>query len=324
MAGRQELFCRNRIEHIMKQDSFFAKGGVFLVKTWFLAGRPWSLTATFVPVTLGTILAWHQGYFHSFLFLLSLLGGAAIQLGTNYTNTYGDYMSGVDTAESNRTSPQLVLGILKPGHMLLVGLVCFAVAALIGIYLVSLRSWPLLVVGILGILGGYSYTLGIAYKYKGLGTILVFFLMGPMMAWGAYYVQTGISDWLPVWASLPVGFLISGLLHANDFRDIEHDAAAGIVTLGTILGFDLSLPFYYLLNIAAYLSLLALVAFDVLPAIALLPLLVLPKFWQQMRDARAGWAGDGEKLALLEKNHAQLHFQFGLLLVGGLFINVVL
>ncbi|HHW08191.1 MAG TPA: 1,4-dihydroxy-2-naphthoate octaprenyltransferase [Clostridia bacterium] len=295
-----------------------------MVKTWFLAGRPWSLTATFVPVTLGAILAWDQGYFHPFLFLLSLLGGAAIQLGTNYTNTYGDYMSGVDTLESNRTSPQLVLGMLKPSHMLWVGIGCFAAAALIGVYLVALRSWPLLLVGVLGILGGYFYTLGIAYKYRGLGTVLVFFLMGPMMAWGGYYVQTGTNDWLPVWASLPVGFLISGLLHANDFRDIRHDAAAGIVTLGTILGHDRSLSFYYFLVIAAYACLVALVVTGVLPVVALLPLLALPRVWQQLRDAREGWAGDGEKLAWLEKNHAQLHFQFGLLLVSGLLIDIVL
>ncbi|HHY60877.1 MAG TPA: 1,4-dihydroxy-2-naphthoate octaprenyltransferase [Clostridia bacterium] len=295
-----------------------------MLKTWFLAGRPWSLTATFVPVTLGAVLAWSQGYFHPFLFLLSLVGGAFIQLGTNYTNTYGDYLSGVDTVESTRTCPQLVLGLLKPSHMLWVGIGCFAVAALIGVYLVYLRGWPLLVVGVLGILGGYGYTLGVAYKYKGLGTILVFFLMGPMMAWGAYYVQTGVSSWLPVLASLPVGFLISNLLHANDFRDIPHDTAAGIVTLGTILGFDRSLVFYYLLNIAAYVCLVLLVIFHVLPVASLLALLALPKAWRQLRDAREGWAGDREKLTWLEPNHAQLHFQFGLLLLGGLLLDLVL
>lgn len=295
-----------------------------MVKTWFMAGRPWSLTATFVPVTLGAVLAWNQGYFHPFLFILSLVGGAAIQLGTNYTNTYGDFMSGVDTVESNQTSPQLVLGILEPKHMLWVGIGAFAIAFLIGLYLVYLRSWPLLVIGLLGIFGGYSYTLGIAYKYKGLGTILVFFLMGPMMAWGAYYVQTGINDWTPVWASLPIGFLISGLLHANDFRDIEHDQAAGIITLGTVLGFNRSLPFYYFLNISAYVSLILLVMLEILPLVALLPLIWLPKFWGQMKDATAGWLGDRQKLVWLEKCHAKLHFQFGLLLVGGLLCDVIL
>lgn len=47
----------------------------------------------------------------------------------------------------------------------------WAVAFLSGFYLVYLRSWPLLVPGILGILGRYWYTLGVACKYKGLGTV---------------------------------------------------------------------------------------------------------------------------------------------------------
>ncbi|NLC77067.1 MAG: prenyltransferase [Clostridia bacterium] len=294
-----------------------------MLKTWFLAGRPWSLTAAAIPVTLGSAIAWNQGYFHPGLFLLSLIGGAAIQLGTNYTNTYGDYISGVDTIESNQTSPQLVQGILQPAHMLRVGLGAFAFASAIGLYLVYLRGWPLLLIGVLGILGGYGYTLGIAYKYRGLGTPLVFFLMGPMMAWAAYFVQTGFSSWVPVLASVPIGFLISGLLHANDFRDIPHDREAGIITLGTILGFDRSLPFYYFLNLGAYLSLVLLVITGVLPLVGLIPLLLVPRFWQLMKDARAGWLGDKEKLIWLEKNHARLHFQFGILFIGSLLIHLI-
>lgn len=295
-----------------------------MLRNWFLAGRPWSLTAAVVPVTLGGAIAWkEQGFFHLGLFILTLIGSAAMQIGTNYTNTYGDYISGVDTIESNMTQPQLVYEVLHSNHMLWAGIGAFAFASAIGIYLVYLRGYPLLVIGILGILGGYGYTLGIAYKYRGLGTILVFFLMGPMMAWGAYFVQTGIHSWIPVFASLPVGFLISGLLHANDFRDIPHDQKAGIITLGTILGFDRSLPFYYLLNIGAYASLILLVALHVLPLVALMPLLLAPHVWRQMKDAKAGWLGNKEKLIWLEKNHAQLHFLFGLLFISGLLIEII-
>ncbi|MGI6552013.1 MAG: 1,4-dihydroxy-2-naphthoate octaprenyltransferase [Clostridia bacterium] len=293
------------------------------MKDWFLACRPWSLTAAAIPVTLGAAIAWNQGYFHPWLFILTLIGGAAIQVGTNYTNTYGDYINGVDTVESNITQPQLVRGILAPDQMLKAGLGAFAFAATIGIYLVYLRGWPLLILGLLGILGGYGYTLGVAYKYKGLGTILVFFLMGPMMAWGAYYVQTGFHSWTPVLASLPIGFLISGLLHANDFRDIPSDEESGIKTLATILGFYWSLPFYYLLNIAAYLSLVLLVIFRVLPPVALLPLLLTPRVWQQMQNARLGWLGNLEKLKFLEPKHAQIHFQFGLLFIAGILLGTL-
>ncbi len=294
-----------------------------MLKIWFLAGRPWSLTATVIPVTLGAIIALQHGCFHPLLFILSLLGGAAIQLGTNYTNTYGDFIFGIDTPASNKTSPQLVRGQLEPIFMLRVGIGFFCLAVLVGLYLVFLRGWPLLLVGSLGIVGGYGYTLGIAYKYKGLGTILVFFLMGPMMVWGSYYVQTGFHNWTPILVSLPIGFLISGLLHANDFRDINHDKKAGIVTLGTILGFTGCLLFYYILNISAYLTLILLVVLNILPLFALLPLLLIPRVWQQMLDAKAGWSGKTDKLIWLEKNHAGLHFQFGFLLISGILFNII-
>lgn len=88
-----------------------------MLKTWCLAGRSWSLPAALVPVTLGAVLAWDRGYFQPLLLILSLIAGAAIQLGSNYTNTYCDYISGMDTYESNKTNPQLLLGILKPGPM---------------------------------------------------------------------------------------------------------------------------------------------------------------------------------------------------------------
>lgn len=294
-----------------------------MLKTWFLAGRPWSLTATVIPVTLGGTIAWQHGYFHPFLFILSLLGGTAIQLGTNYTNTYGDFISGVDTIVSNQTSPQLVRGQLEPKLMFKVGMGFFGFALLVGFYMMFFRSWPLLLIGALGIIGGYSYTLGVAYKYKGLGTFLVFFLMGPMMAWASYYVQTGFHSWIPVLASLPIGFLISGLLHANDFRDVEHDKEARIITLGTILGPKGCLLFYYILNISAYFTLILLVVFNILPSPALLPLLLIPRMWRQMLDAKAGWSGKLDKLVWLEKNHAGLHFQFGLLSISGVLINII-
>lgn len=301
-----------------------SKGVDDVLKTWFLALRPWSFTAAAVPVALGTALAWNEGYFHPWLFFLALIGGIAMQAGTNLINTYGDYMSGVDTVESNKTSPQLVLHLIEPEQMKRVGIAFFVFVFLIGMYLVYLRGWPLLFVGILGIIGGYGYTAGISYKYKGLGTILVFFLMGPMMVWGAYFVQTGVHSWLAVWVSLPVGFLVSGILHANDLRDLEHDHKAGIKTLALILGRELSIPVYYALNIGAYVALLLLIIYKVLPLMAMLPLLLLPQVWQIIMNTREAAQGNLEKLNVLEAGAAQFHFKFGLLFVAGMLINLAL
>ena len=295
-----------------------------MIKIWFLALRPWSFTAAAVPVTLGTVIAASDGSFDVMLFLLVLIGGILFQAGTNLANTYGDYISGVDTAESATNCRELVDNVLKPNHMQMAAIVTFIAVALIGSYLVYLRGTVILIIGALGIIGGYTYTLGPSpYKYHGLGTIFVFFLMGPLMSIGAYYVQTGMFDWRPIWVSLPIAFLVSAILHSNDLRDIFHDQKAGIKTLALILGKNSSFWLYHLLNIAAFVSVIVLVATKTAPLLGALPILLVPKLMHIIKDTQASRQGDSYSLNLLEKNAAQFHFQFGLIFIFGLMLNLI-
>jgi len=295
-----------------------------MIKEWFLALRPWSYTAALIPVSLGTVMALYHGDFNLFLFILALIGGILIQAGTNLTNTYGDYISGVDSSESARTCYQLVDNILKPKDMKIAGIIAFLLAAIIGLYLVYLRGFVILIIGLIGIAGGYTYTLGPSpYKYKGLGSIFVFFLMGPLMVIGAYYVQTGVFNWITVWISLPISFLVSGILHANDLRDINYDNKAGIKTLALILGYNKSFCLYHLLNISAFISLIILVGVRVLPITAIIPLLLIPKAVSMLKNTQNSWNGSKEYLIMLEAKAAQFHLQFGIMFIGGLLLDFI-
>ena len=289
-----------------------------MLKIWLLALRPWSFTAAFVPVALGAALAGYQGSFDPGLFLLTLTGGVAMQAGTNLINTYGDYISGVDTIESATTCPQLVSGVLQPGAVKLAGISCFAFAVAIGMWLTYLCGWPVIIAGLIGLVGGYCYTAGFAYKYKGLGSIMVFFLMGPLMAWPSYFIQTGQYSWLPVWVSLPVGFLVAAILHSNDLRDMSFDREAGIKTLALFLGLRASITLYYFLYLASFVCLIGLVVLAVLPLMAILPLLLIPSAIKMFSQARVAAKGSREAMLLLEATAAQFHFKFGLLLIAGL------
>lgn len=296
-----------------------------LLKKWFLALRPWSFTASAIPVILGTVLALHKGYFQLSLFILTFIGGTLLHAGCNLTNTYGDYISGVDTKESATTCPQLVNNILKPNHMKMAGILTFIFAAIIGIYLVHLRGLPIFILGLIGIIGAYTYTLGPApYKYKGLGSILVFFLMGPLMVIGAFYVQTGFFSWSALWVSLPIGFLVSGILNANDLRDIKYDYQAGIKTLALVLGENKGFILQYILNVGAFLSLLILLGTKIVPITAILPLLLLPQTVRMLKSIWVSWRGNAECLTMLEANAAMFHLQFGLMFIGGWLLDFII
>ena len=293
-----------------------------MLKNWFMATRPWSYTAAAVPIGLGNVLAWNAGYFDFTLFILTLLGCIAIQAGTNMINTYGDYRSGVDTLESAVTCPQLVNGTIKPETMKMVGIAAFSIAFAIGLYLSWLRGWEILLIGLIGVVGGYTYTAGpLPYKYQGLGSVFVFFLMGPMMVWPAWFVQTGQYSWIPVLASLPIGFLVAAILNGNDVRDFKNDLAAGIKTLPLLIGWKSGLLLQRYLYTGAYASLFILIPLQVLPPLALAPIALIPlvrRVFLMIDDAIAGNTGP---LITLESMAAGFHFQFGLLMCLGLLLN---
>ena len=120
------------------------------MKKWLLATRPWSFTASVIPLTLGAALAWASDAAHAGLFLLTLLGGVAVQTGTNMLNIYGDYRSGVDTEASAHGESPILLGLISPEAMRRGGLIALCVAFAVGIVLGFACGWPILAFGLVG------------------------------------------------------------------------------------------------------------------------------------------------------------------------------
>lgn len=254
------------------------------MKKWLLATRPWSFTASVIPLTLGAALAWASDAAHAGLFLLTLLGGVAVQTGTNMLNTYGDYRSGVDTEASAHGESPILLGLISPEAMRRGGLICLVRGLCRGHRARVRLRLAILAFGLVGIAGGYGYTSGFwPYKYHACGPIMVFLLMGPLMALPAYYIQGGSLDWRPFLASLPIACLVTSIMHANDIRDIAHDREAGITTLAMLLGRRKALYLYAALCVGAYGVLLLLAAFGVLPLSGLLPFVLAPGLWRTLR-----------------------------------------
>lgn len=286
--------------------------------------RPFSFTASIVPVLSGGALAAARHEFSWPLFLAALLGGVALQAGTNVINEIYDVRTGVDTIVSPRASQALLKGRIREREAFVLAGLLFLVAALVGAGLVLVRGLPVVVLGLLGLLGGWGYTAPpLQYKYRALGLPLVFLLMGPLMVAGTSFVVSGSFDPASLVVSLPVGLLVTAILHGNEWRDIGDDARAGIRTFSVAAGRRAAHAGYLGLVAGAYLVLGLGVAVGALPPASLLAMLSMPLLVRAIRSSELGAAGQARAIARIDLETAQLHAVFGVLFALGLALAAV-
>ncbi len=210
--------------------------------------RPFSFCVALVCCGLGVLLAWHQGSEAPFRSLSVILAGLLLQAGVNLINDYSDLQSLPDGPRSVLWRRQIIRNFRY-------GLACFTICALLAGYLIVMVGWPLFLLCLLGLAGALFYTLEpINYKRRGLGVVLVFWLMGVLMVGGAYLAVTGRWESQVGWLAVPVSLLVSLLLLSNELRDWEADAGQGIRTLTVRWGYRYSCLLYGVLIVLAYLS----------------------------------------------------------------------
>ncbi len=287
------------------------------IRVWWMATRPFSFTASVTPVALGAALAAWDGKFDLLIFGLVLVGSVAIHAGTNLINDYYDWRKGTDTAESLGPNRPLKEKLVTPRQVLIAGLLCFALGGGIGLYLVAARGGLfILVIGVLSVLAGYFYTAGpAAFAYIGLGEVIVFIFMGPIMVVGSYFMLAQDVPLRVVLLAVPIGMLVASILHANNMRDHDMDRAQGKRTLSNILGRRGSKIEYVFLVGGGFVAMLALVLLRMAPVPVLLTLLAAPQAWKLIK--RGTGNEDPKVLNGLVRGSASLHGRFGWLMILG-------
>jgi 1,4-dihydroxy-2-naphthoate octaprenyltransferase len=206
-------------------------------KIWLLAIRPKTLPAAIAPVLMGTAMAFGDGVAHWPSAFWALFGALTIQIGTNFANDYFDFKKGVD--QSDRIGPTRVTqaGLIKPGVVMTAFIVSFIFSGIACYYLTLRGGWPILLIGISGILSGILYTAGrFSLGSLGLGELFVFVFFGPVAVGGTYYVQSLEINPAVILAGVAPGFLSMAILIVNNLRDIQHDQRAGKKTLAVRWG----------------------------------------------------------------------------------------
>nr|WP_206832670.1 1,4-dihydroxy-2-naphthoate polyprenyltransferase [Alicyclobacillus fructus] len=292
------------------------------LRVWWRVLRPFTLTASIVPVIVGTAVAVPSYPFHVWRFLAMLVASILIQSATNMFNEYYDYQRGLDDERMVGIAGTIVRDGVAPKVVLRLGFAFLGAALLLGVYLCATTSWWLALVGALCMAVGYFYSGGpVPLAYTPFGEIAAATAMGPTIVLIAFYLQSGTVTLRALLVSIPIGLLIGAILFANNMRDMAQDAEGGRRTMVILIGRERGRVLFASVFVAAYLVVVAMVALGVLTPFALLVLLTVPtavyvvRLYYQYTEP--------SKLHKAVKGTSNLLFRFGVLMVCAFLVSTI-
>ncbi|WP_057761137.1 1,4-dihydroxy-2-naphthoate polyprenyltransferase [Cytobacillus praedii] len=289
-------------------------------KVWWQQTRPHTLTASFVPVLLGTALAMYETDLHFGLFFAMLLASLLIQAATNMFNEYYDYVRGLDTEDSHGIGGAIVREGIKPKTILNVALSLYGIALLLGIYICNSSSWWLALVGLFCMLIGYLYTGGpLPIAHTPFGEIVSGFFMGMIIILISFFIQTGTVTSISVLVSIPIFILVGAIMLSNNIRDLDGDKEFGRKTLAILIGRKAAIKLLAGMFIVSYAWVFILIALNIISPWLAIVVLSAPKAIK----ATKGFIGKTIPIQMMPamKATAQTNTIFGFLLSIGLFIG---
>lgn len=293
-------------------------------KPWYQAARPRSLPATYAALFVGGAVALIHDMidptqtivFDPIRFLLALVGALLLQIGSNFINEYVDFTRGTDAHKVDGMGMVLTKGQLTQQQVLIGAVASVVGGSLIGLLLVALSGPLLLWVGLFGVVAVIAYTAGpFPLAYLGLGELVVFVAMGPLMTFGTYYAVTGYSHLTPLLAGLPIAFTVAAILHANNMRDLEADRKANKKTLAVRFGMKFARIEYEVLIYGAYVVTGVLIAAQIFPLHTALVLATLPQAMALVKLSKS--TEEPKELHKMQGMTAQLHWHLGLSVAAG-------
>ena len=251
------------------------------MRTLLELARLRTLPLALAVICCGNALAYTHGAWRFSVFLLSLLTALSLQILSNIANDYGDGVRGTDrhrpASAPRRLTASGAVSIRQMRQLLAAGVLA-SLSFGIALLAVSSPSWSdlllFLLLGALAILAAITYTVGrYAYGHHALGEVSVFCFFGLLGVIGSYYLQSGRYRPAVRLPATGCGLLSAAVLHVNNMRDIDSDAAVGKSTIAVKLGFARSKTFHLALLAAAV---LCYFAYAVIAPASLLWLLACP------------------------------------------------
>lgn len=299
---------------------------------WIRAIRAPSLTATFAPslatLLLGLALGWDV---RPILALCAVFGVLAVQVGVNLMNDVEDDLRAIDRPGTLGGSGVIQDGTLTSGTLRRAAALSFALGFAFGLPTLIAEPWLVVLVAV-SAFGAWGYSSGVGLKYRALGDVAVLALCGPVLTVGFSLAAFGQVHALVLTLGLALGFAAVGLLHTNNFQDMDNDQRRGVRTLALALGvagsrgyliavYALALLVWPLTALVGGLHVVA----ALLPLVAVVPMaqLVL-RLMAASNDPRGASVGlAGPELALVRMDAAKVHLMLGALMSIGLLVSII-
>ncbi|MFO7809432.1 prenyltransferase [Guyparkeria sp.] len=249
-----------------------------------LATRPRFLLLALVAAGIGLAAAHASGLtINPPWAVLTLVGAVVLHAAANVHNDLADDLNGSDAVNEDRQFPftggsRMIQSGLMTRHATqrLAGSL-YTLTIGIGLVLLVPGGWPLLVLGVAGLMMAWAYSAPmVSLNARGLGEVAVGIGFGIVIPLGADTVQRGDLHTLPIVTGVGFALMTTSLLLINQFPDFKADRLAGKRHLVVRLGRRRARYAFLSTTAAAYLAPALLVALGHLPVSMLAVLLALP------------------------------------------------
>ena len=289
-------------------------------KKYLMLTRPHTLTASFIPVFVGTASVLLFGDIRWGMFFLMLIATILIQSATNMFNEYYDFKRGLDSHESVGIAGAIVRNGMSPRLVVTIAFIFYGIAAVIGIIITVNSSWWILVIGAVSMAVGYLYTGGpVPISWTPFGEVFAGFFMGTVIIMITFYIHTGTLHTFPLLMSIPPAITIGLLNMANNIRDRKKDKESGRKTYVILVGKPFAVMTAAALLLFSCIFLIYITFFTPMGSVFLLiPLLSIPLMMKTIMLMRKG--NTPVELIPAMASMGKLNTIMGLLLTIGLIL----
>lgn len=226
-----------------------------------------SLPTAAAPVVIAAGLAIRAHIFSPLPVLAAFLASWLIHVGGLFVDNYQLLASYPHLREHPELNDAMDSGGMSLSSLGWAILGSFVLACLPGPYLYQVAGWPVLVIGLLGLLSSFGYAgRPLAYARLGIADLLFILMFGIFAVAGTYYVQAALVAAVPPLQLLsrlpasvfllgvPTGLLVTNVLIIDDIRDRDFDAAKGWKTIAVRFGRKWSRREYVAFAVLSYLA----------------------------------------------------------------------